>query len=47
MIDDEALNIYTDGSCQPNPGPGGVGILFVTVNDEGNNVCYPAKADIF
>lgn len=36
--DDEELNIYTDGSCKPNPGPGGVGILFVTVNDEGNEV---------
>jgi len=27
------LEIYTDGSCSPNPGPGGAGVLFV-LNDE-------------
>jgi hypothetical protein len=35
-LDDRDLNIYTDGSSYSGPRRGGVGILFVTVDDEGN-----------
>ena len=29
------IDIYTDGSCKPNPGPGGwAAILFTTINDK-------------
>jgi|GEM_PF-469342 len=35
-LDDSDLNIYTDGSSYSGPRRGGVGILFVTVDDEGN-----------
>lgn len=35
-IDDEALTIYTDGSSYQGPRRGGVGILFVTVDDSGH-----------
>jgi hypothetical protein len=33
--DDDALNIYTDGSMLPGPRRGGAGLLFVVVDDEG------------
>lgn len=29
--DENALNIYTDGSCLPAPRRGGAGYLFITV----------------
>lgn len=35
-IDDDALTIYTDGSSYQGPRRGGVGILFVTVDDDGH-----------
>lgn len=35
-LDDEALNIYTDGSSLPRPRRGGIGIVFVSVDDDGN-----------
>lgn len=38
MIDEEALNIFTDGSSYSNPRTGGIGIRFVTVNAEGHEV---------
>lgn len=34
--EENALNIYTDGSMLPGPRRGGGGILFVLVDDEGN-----------
>lgn len=34
--EENALNIYTDGSMLPGPRRGGAGILFVLVDDEGN-----------
>src|SRR4051794_33517729 len=37
-LDDEALNIYTDGSAFSSPRRGGVGILFVSVDTSGNEV---------
>ncbi len=38
VIDEDALNIYTDGSMLPSPRAGGIGIRFVTVNEEGDEV---------
>lgn len=38
MIEEDALNIFTDGSCLPSPRRGGVGIHFVTVNEAGDEV---------
>ncbi|MGA2455611.1 MAG: ribonuclease H [Solirubrobacteraceae bacterium] len=35
-LDENDLNIYTDGSSYASPRRGGIGILFVTVDDEGN-----------
>lgn len=29
------LTYYTDGSCSPNPGPGGYSVIFVTNGDSG------------
>jgi ribonuclease HI len=37
-IDETAINIYTDGSSYSHPRMGGVGIVFVTVDDAGNEV---------
>jgi len=36
MIDEDALNIYTDGSSLPNPRRGGIGVRFVYVNSNGD-----------
>ena len=36
MIDENALNIYTDGSCRSGPRRGGVGILYVWIDSSGN-----------
>jgi ribonuclease HI len=38
IIDENAINIYTDGSSYTGPRRGGMGIVFVTVNDEGHEV---------
>jgi ribonuclease HI len=35
QLDENALNIYTDGSCYPSPRLGGVGYLFATVDEHG------------
>ncbi len=40
VIDDNAVNIYTDGSCYQEPRLGGLGILFVVVNDLGDDVVF-------
>ena len=36
MILEDALNIYTDGSSFSGPRKGGIGIRFITINDEGH-----------
>lgn len=38
IIDENAINIYTDGSSYPGPRRGGMGIVYVTVDDEGHEV---------
>jgi ribonuclease HI len=38
MIDEEAINIYTDGSSFQKPRRGGFGILIITVNENGHEV---------
>lgn len=40
QLDENALNIYTDGSCYASPRAGGVGYLFVTVDDQGNPLIH-------
>ena len=37
-IDEDAINIYTDGSSYSSPRAGGVGMQFVTVGDDGHEV---------
>lgn len=37
-LDDDALNIYTDGSSLAGPRRGGVGVMFVTVGSDGHEV---------
>lgn len=37
MSDETALNIYTDGSSLSRPRTGGIGIVFVIVNDQGDD----------
>jgi ribonuclease HI len=39
--DERDLNIYTDGSAYQGPRRGGVGILYVTVNDDGEDHADP------
>lgn len=36
QLDENALNMYTDGSCLPKPRRGGAGYLFITVDENGN-----------
>lgn len=36
QLDENALNIYTDGSSRSSPRRGGVGFLFITVDEEGH-----------
>lgn len=36
MLDEDALNIYTDGSSFSGPRVGGIGIVFVIVNGAGD-----------
>ncbi len=38
MIEEDAVNIYTDGSCLPSPRRGGTGVHFVTVDEAGDEV---------
>jgi len=38
MLTEGALNIYTDGSSYSSPRKGGVGILFVSIDDGGNEI---------
>ena len=38
MTKEDALNIYTDGSSLSGPRRGGVGIRFITVNEDGDEV---------
>ena len=38
MIYEDALNIYTDGSCLPHPRRGGIGIVVVYVDSSGNEI---------
>jgi ribonuclease HI len=37
-LDEQAINVFTDGSCLPSPRRGGTGICFVTVDDDGHEV---------
>jgi ribonuclease HI len=39
-LPDNALVIYTDGSCYPKPRRGGIGILFVWTDDDGNEAFW-------
>jgi ribonuclease HI len=38
MIDEGALNIYTDGSSKPTPRRGGIGIRFIYIDASGEEV---------
>lgn len=40
VIDENAINVYTDGSCYSGPRRGGLGILFVVVDDNGHEVVF-------
>lgn len=40
QLDDNALNIYTDGSCLSHPRRGGIGYRFVTVDEDGEEVVH-------
>lgn len=37
-IDESALNIFTDGSSQGKPRAGGIGIRYVTIGEDGNEL---------
>jgi ribonuclease HI len=37
MTIENALNIYTDGSSLPSPRRGGIGIRFITIDEDGND----------
>jgi ribonuclease HI len=39
MIDENALNIYTDGSSKPKPRRGGIGIRYIYTDMSGKEVC--------
>jgi ribonuclease HI len=46
VLDEEALNIWTDGSSYPSgPRRGGVGIVFVTVDGDGEEVIDTQELD--
>ena len=36
MTYEDAINIYTDGSCYSNPRRGGIGIRYITINETGD-----------
>jgi ribonuclease HI len=38
MVHEDALNVYVDGSSYPGPRRGGIGVLFVWVNEHGDEV---------
>jgi ribonuclease HI len=38
MLHENALNIYVDGSSNPNPGKGGIGILYIYVDSIGEEI---------
>lgn len=38
IIDETAINIFTDGSSYTRPRRGGVGMVFVNVNEDGDPV---------
>jgi ribonuclease HI len=38
--EEEALNIYTDGSMLPAPRRGGTGIIFILLDFDGNEETY-------
>jgi hypothetical protein len=38
QLDDNALNIYTDGACIPKPRRGGYAWLYVTTGEDGREV---------
>jgi len=37
-LDEQAINLFTDGSSLPAPRRGGTGICFVTVGDDGHEI---------
>ena len=37
-LDEDALNIYTDGSSLPRPRRGGIGVRFVYADDNGEEI---------
>jgi len=39
-LEEEALNIYTDGSMLPGPRRGGTGIIFILLDSDGNEEAY-------
>jgi ribonuclease HI len=41
QLDDNALNVFTDGSSLPSPRRGGIGVLFVTVDEAGEEEVHP------
>jgi ribonuclease HI len=41
--DEDALNIYTDGSMLPEPRRGGLAGLFLLINEEGEEETYPLE----
>jgi ribonuclease HI len=43
LVDENAINIYTDGSSYGRPRRGGVGIRFIHVGDDGHEVCEDAS----
>jgi ribonuclease HI len=43
VIDENAVNVYTDGSCYPGPRRGGIGVLFVVVDDMGEEVVFEER----
>jgi ribonuclease HI len=44
VLDETALNIFTDGSSLSGPRRGGIGYRFVIVDGEGNEVSYDSRA---
>lgn len=46
-LDDDALNIYADGSCLPRPRRGGMGVRFVVTGEDGEeqteDFCLPGR----
>ena len=41
-LDENAITIYTDGSSYQRPRAGGIGIVFVTVDEQGHEVVEEA-----